>query len=473
MLRVSGRFCIGMSIVLIACAAGAVADYSQPGTYFAGWRTVTVTRSNNTTFTARLHYPATATGQNAPFDASGAPYAAVSFGHGFLQAVTQYQSTCAHLATWGFLVIASESEGGLFPSHSGFASDMSRCLTYLEQQNNEPGSDLHQAVDVSAFGMSGHSMGGGCSVLAAATDPRVRALANLAAAETNPSAVAAAANLRCAVSYISGSMDTITPVATNGQLMYNATLSPRQLPLIVGGFHCGFTDAGFPFCDTGGISRGQQLAITRRLLTEFFLTHLCGESQTWRAVWGPEATADPQVQRQIDANAVITPPPQTLELPGGRSQLAAITLTHTGPETESYRVFADGSNWTVEPPAEPVGPIAPGASREVWVRFEAPGGAAGSAQEVLISARAESDRATRCYGIVTVRRLPRVADMNCDGSINNFDIDGFVLALTDAEAYQSAYPQCDSLHADTNGDGVVNNFDIDFFVACIAAGDCG
>jgi hypothetical protein len=85
--------------------------------------------------------------------------------------------------------------------------------------------------------MSGHSMGGGASVLAAAADPRVRTLANLAAAETNPSAIGASASLAIPLCLISGSQDTIVPPGGNGQLMYENASPPRQLPLILGGHH--------------------------------------------------------------------------------------------------------------------------------------------------------------------------------------------------------------------------------------------
>ncbi|MGE0480857.1 MAG: hypothetical protein AB7Q17_10345 [Phycisphaerae bacterium] len=63
-------------------------------------------------------------------------------------------------------------------------------------------------------------------------------------------------------------------------------------------------------------------------------------------------------------------------------------------------------------------------------------------------------------------------DLNCDALVNNFDIDPFVLALTDAEAYALQFPNCDVSNADANGDGVLNNFDIDAFVACLANGAC-
>lgn len=63
-----------------------------------------------------------------------------------------------------------------------------------------------------------------------------------------------------------------------------------------------------------------------------------------------------------------------------------------------------------------------------------------------------------------------IADMNCDGAVNNFDIDPFVFALTDAGAYQALYPNCDILAGDINGDGAVNNFDIDPFVNLLTGG---
>ncbi|MBL8879367.1 MAG: hypothetical protein JNG88_09635 [Phycisphaerales bacterium] len=69
------------------------------------------------------------------------------------------------------------------------------------------------------------------------------------------------------------------------------------------------------------------------------------------------------------------------------------------------------------------------------------------------------------------------ADANCDGLLNNFDIDCFVLALSNGEAaWESicASPQhCGYVCAiDANDDGLVNNFDIDMFVQVLSNGAC-
>ncbi|MBK8915682.1 MAG: S8 family serine peptidase [Phycisphaerales bacterium] len=58
-------------------------------------------------------------------------------------------------------------------------------------------------------------------------------------------------------------------------------------------------------------------------------------------------------------------------------------------------------------------------------------------------------------------------DLNCDGVVNNFDIDPFVLALLDQPGYESAFPDCHHRHADVNQSGAVDNFDIDPFVAAL------
>jgi hypothetical protein len=66
-----------------------------------------------------------------------------------------------------------------------------------------------------------------------------------------------------------------------------------------------------------------------------------------------------------------------------------------------------------------------------------------------------------------------LGDLNCDGAVNGFDIDPFVLTLSGAptfQAYYAQYPNCDHTLADINLDGAVNAFDIDPFVAMLIGG---
>ena len=69
--------------------------------------------------------------------------------------------------------------------------------------------------------------------------------------------------------------------------------------------------------------------------------------------------------------------------------------------------------------------------------------------------------------IVTFSML--LGDMNCDGWVNNGDIDAFVFALSYPERYADEYPDCDIMLGDINGDGWVNNGDIDAFVTLLSS----
>ncbi len=63
--------------------------------------------------------------------------------------------------------------------------------------------------------------------------------------------------------------------------------------------------------------------------------------------------------------------------------------------------------------------------------------------------------------------LSRRGDANCDGLVDNGDIDAFVLALLDPAAYAAEFPTCNIQNADTNNDGAVDNADIDSFVVLL------
>ena len=63
-----------------------------------------------------------------------------------------------------------------------------------------------------------------------------------------------------------------------------------------------------------------------------------------------------------------------------------------------------------------------------------------------------------------------LGDLNCDGGINEQDINPFVLALVNPAVYQQAYPDCNVVNADCNRDNYVNSLDIDPFVDMLIGG---
>ncbi len=63
--------------------------------------------------------------------------------------------------------------------------------------------------------------------------------------------------------------------------------------------------------------------------------------------------------------------------------------------------------------------------------------------------------------------LTSPGDLDCDGDVDFDDIEPFVLALSDAAAYEAAYPGCPLPNADADGDGDVDFDDINPFVALL------
>jgi len=60
-------------------------------------------------------------------------------------------------------------------------------------------------------------------------------------------------------------------------------------------------------------------------------------------------------------------------------------------------------------------------------------------------------------------------DMNQDGEVNNLDINPFVLALTDEQAFENQFGVDPVAVGDTNGDGQFNNLDINPFVKLLTS----
>ncbi|WP_405915041.1 alpha/beta hydrolase family protein [Streptomyces sp. NBC_00728] len=266
--------------------AAAAVDPSAPGAYAVAYTDLTVSASGRS-FSARVWYPGTTAGANAPVAAGTHP--GLAFGHGFFQDISKYETLLRHYASWGFVTVAPKSQGGLFPSHSGFADDLNASLTWLTAQNTTTGSRFAGAVDTAHLGVSGHSMGGGAALLAASRNTAVRSVSTMAAAETDPSAVTASGTLGIPAQYVGASQDGIAGVAGNQQKMYDAKPAPTQLRVITGGFHCGFVDSSGIGCDSGSITRAAQQKLTQGVTTAYLLYTLGGDTSLYDQVWGSAA----------------------------------------------------------------------------------------------------------------------------------------------------------------------------------------
>lgn len=400
------------SALLTVSPVGA-ADFSGLGPYAIGQQTIQITRADLSVFNAELFYPSDVGGIASPLAAGGGALPAIAFGHGFVQPVFQYQSTLEHLASWGYLVVATESQVTLSPNKPQYAQDLSDAFTFLEVANSTPTTELFGRVDTEAFGVSGHSLGAGISIVTAAWDPRVKAVANLAAASTNapppfppglpptsdPSAIDLVADVRVPIALISGSDDTIVPVETNGQLMYDNANAPKLLPNLQGGYHVGFVDNDVPFfSDSGSMSREIQQAITRDELVTFFDFYLKRDESLWRDIWGPERFADPRVVTQADPGLTL----ETIGLTYDEGTLVYdILLTNTSDFANSFDLFTEDNAWqtllsTLQTPS-----LAPGGTFTFQLSVAPPSVPANPFDSVLLSARSEFDGLTRGYTVVT------------------------------------------------------------------------
>jgi hypothetical protein len=150
-------------------------------------------------------------------------------------------------------------------------------------------------------------------------------------------------------------------------------------------------------------------------------------------------------------------------------------LIGTGPDGGAYVAYVGYPEIFVEAVKQVI--VLPGAG-QVTVEFAHPEEGGYEPVGVVSDALVEVGFILTAYDAVTVSAemeivpadAPTIGDLNCDGSIDVFDIDPFVLALTNPEAYAAAYPDCDHMLADINGDGAVNAFDIDPFVILLSGG---
>ena len=124
--------------------------------------------------------------------ASGYHLPGVAFGHDWLTDTDNYLGTLEHLASWGIVAAAPDTQRGLVPSAPTLAHDLSSTLKVISGVRLGPG-EISVAPD--RLALAGHGFGASAAVLAATNTP-VKAVAAVFPSVTKPSAEAAAAELR-------------------------------------------------------------------------------------------------------------------------------------------------------------------------------------------------------------------------------------------------------------------------------------
>ncbi len=122
--------------------------YSLPGSFSWGERSVTVPRPGGGSETAKLYYPAESQGTGTPLSSTGGRFPVITFAHGFAATTAFYDSFCRHLATRGYLVIATDSQSINFnPNRLRYIEDVKATISYMIDQDTTSGSFLQGRVD--------------------------------------------------------------------------------------------------------------------------------------------------------------------------------------------------------------------------------------------------------------------------------------------------------------------------------------
>lgn len=125
---------------------------------------------------------------------SGMNLAGVAFGHDWIAKADRYHGTLEHLASWGIVAAAPDTETGLAPSVLNLAFDLGSTLDIIAGVRLGPGQI---SVHPRKLGVVGHGFGGSAAVFAAAGMPaKPQAVAALFPTVTKPPAEQPAASLQ-------------------------------------------------------------------------------------------------------------------------------------------------------------------------------------------------------------------------------------------------------------------------------------
>lgn len=197
---------------------------------------------NNRTVTGEIYYPSDVAGDNVGLAAGEFPF--IVFGHGFGMSWSEYLIWWETLVAEGYIIAFPTTEGSVFPfpSHGDFGEDLAFVIDSYMNENSNTSSDFFESMS-GKNAVMGHSMGGGCSYLARGTfNANIETIITMAAADTDPSAIAAAANIDIPVLTLAGSEDCVVMAGGAPIDIYNGlTSTPYKAYVeITDASHCQF-----------------------------------------------------------------------------------------------------------------------------------------------------------------------------------------------------------------------------------------
>ncbi|HLR99933.1 hypothetical protein H7J77_07805 [Mycolicibacillus parakoreensis] len=228
---------------------------------------------------------------------------AVAFGHDWVTPVARYRGLLEHLASWGIVAAAPNTERSVAPSVLNLAFDLGTALDIAAGVRLGPG---RISVHPTKLGVAGHGFGASAAVFAAAGMPaKPAAVAAVFPTVTSPSARQPAAELTVPAMVLA-SADDATGLRSDAAGLARAWPT-AVLRTVVKAHTAGLVEGrrltrlvGLP-----GGERATQKAV-RALLTGYLLYELAGD-KTYRDFADPEVVLPKTAEPDPDA------PPAALE----------------------------------------------------------------------------------------------------------------------------------------------------------------
>jgi hypothetical protein len=100
--------------VWLLIAGMTVGVVAEPGTFPVSHRDVYLWDAEAGPIWARVHYPATRDGEEAPPDTAQGPYPLTAFVHGYFGSAWMYQHAADHIASQGMVMVNMDTQTGVF-----------------------------------------------------------------------------------------------------------------------------------------------------------------------------------------------------------------------------------------------------------------------------------------------------------------------------------------------------------------------
>jgi hypothetical protein len=133
--------------------------------------------------------------------ASGELHPVITWGNGTGASNETYNSFLKHLASYGFIVVASHS------GSVGSGSQMIDGISWLLEENGKSSSDYYKKINPNRIGATGHSQGGAGTINTAHDDERVTCIAPLAPATFSYPYFYSTSGIECPIFIMVGAND--------------------------------------------------------------------------------------------------------------------------------------------------------------------------------------------------------------------------------------------------------------------------